>query len=231
MESIEEYGIGRPYGEPDPRTSQIYYGRSYPQLTWYDNYKKASDNLFDKNLHQGGVDFLNHPDLILEPYYGTQVTLFGMLGGWFTGKALEDYWLNNGQYDYVNARRIINGTDKAHTIAGYAREAESAILLAVGDKIARAVLKVGSKGDDVRELQLALGIEVDGVFGSGDTEPALIEYQKSHNLTADGICGSATWDSIERNIWVEVILIQRENNRGDLVIYLSLNRHVFYSYN
>ncbi|WP_052439750.1 peptidoglycan-binding domain-containing protein [Vibrio campbellii] len=101
----------------------------------------------------------------------------------------------------MNARRIINGTDKAHTIAVYAKEAESAILLVVGDKIARAVLKVGSKGDDVRELQLALGIAVDGTFGSGDTESALIEYHKSHNLTVDGICGSATWDSIKSNIY------------------------------
>lgn len=78
MKSIEEYGKGqgRPYGEPDPRIGQIYYGRNYPQLTWYDNYEKASEHLFDKNLVQGTVDFLNHPERILEPFYGVQVTVF-----------------------------------------------------------------------------------------------------------------------------------------------------------
>ncbi|GAB7221298.1 hypothetical protein VoSk93_05090 [Vibrio owensii] len=203
MESIEEYGKGegRPYGEPDSRTGQSYYGRSYPQLTWYDNYEKASKELFNKNLEQGKVDFLNKPELILEPFFGVQVTVFGMLGGWFTGRALEDYWLDNGQYDYVEARRIINGTDKANTIAGYAREVESAILLAMGNEIERATLSVGSRGDDVRELQLALNISPDGVFGSGDTEPALIEYQKEHKLTPDGVCGSSTWRSIEREVY------------------------------
>ncbi|WP_052478873.1 peptidoglycan-binding protein [Vibrio jasicida] len=203
MKSIAEYGKGkgRPYGEPDPRTGKIYYGRSYPQLTWYDNYKKASEQLFNKDLKQGQVDFLRDPDFILDPYYGVQVTLFGMLGGWFTGKALDDYWLENGSYDYVQARRIINGTDKAQTIAGYAREAESAILLSMGDAIERDVLRVGSRGDDVRELQLALNISPDGVFGSNVTEVALIEYQEANNLTPDGVAGGATWRSIEHKVY------------------------------
>lgn len=109
--------------------------------------------------------------------------------------------MSDGNYDYTNERRIINGTDKAHTIAGYAREAESAILFAVGDQIERATLSVGSRGDDVRELQLALEIKADGVFGSANTDPALIEYQKANGLTADGICGQATWRSIDRSVY------------------------------
>ncbi|MGM6589849.1 hypothetical protein BTZ53_11000 [Vibrio parahaemolyticus] len=199
MKSIEEYGKGegRPYGEPDPRTGKVYYGRSYPQLTWYDNYAKATKELYSKNLVKGIVDFLNDPDLILEPYYGVQVTVFGMVGGWFTGKGLDDYWLDNGEYDYVNARRIINGTDKAQTIAGYAREAESAVLLAAGHDIHRETISVGDHGDDVRELQLVLGVEPDGIFGSGVTEPKLMAFQSEHDLNPDGICGPATWKKID----------------------------------
>lgn len=39
-----------------------------------------------------------------------------------------------------------------------------------------------------------LGITADGIFGAG-TKAKLIEYQKAHDLTADGICGPATWSS------------------------------------
>lgn len=46
----------------------------------------------------------------------------------------------------------------------------------------------------VSVLQRHLGVSVDGVFGSG-TKSKLMEYQKTHGLTADGICGPATWRS------------------------------------
>ncbi|HHY0551844.1 TPA: peptidoglycan-binding protein [Vibrio parahaemolyticus] len=202
MESIEEYGKGegRPYGEPHEVTGQTYYGRSYPQMTWYDNYLKAQGLVYNKELKVGEVDFLYHPELVLEPFYGTQVTIFGMLNGWFTGKKLSDYWLSDGSYDYVNARRIINGTDKAQTIAGYAREIESAMLLAMGNEIDRDMLSVGSRGADVCELQLALGVNADGTFGS-DTKKALETFQQQNQLTVDGICGAGTWKAIDLAVY------------------------------
>lgn len=43
----------------------------------------------------------------------------GMTKGLFTGKKLADY-ISGGKCDYVGARRIINGQDKANLIAGYA---------------------------------------------------------------------------------------------------------------
>lgn len=46
----------------------------------------------------------------------------------------------------------------------------------------------------VTVLQRHLSIAVDGIFGAG-TKAKLIEYQKVHGLTADGICGPATWSS------------------------------------
>ena len=45
----------------------------------------------------------------------------GMTEGWFTGKLLADYF-SATKDDPRNARRIINGTDKASTIAGYHAE-------------------------------------------------------------------------------------------------------------
>ena len=47
----------------------------------------------------------------------------GMTEGLFTGKRLSDYLPGN----YTWARRVINGNDKATTIAGYARHFEAAL--------------------------------------------------------------------------------------------------------
>lgn len=52
-------------------------------------------------------------------------------------------------------------------------------------------LQKGSTGLQVGEVQKALGIEVDDDFGP-ETEAAVIAFQKSHNLVADGIVGSQT---------------------------------------
>ena len=41
------------------------------------------------------------------------------------------------------------------------------------------ILKKGSKGDKVRQLQLALGITADGIFGSA-TESEVKKFQKEH---------------------------------------------------
>jgi hypothetical protein len=42
----------------------------------------------------------------------------GSIDGWFTGAKLGDYF-NDAKDDAYNARRVINGTDKADLIAGY----------------------------------------------------------------------------------------------------------------
>jgi putative chitinase len=54
------------------------------------------------------------------------------------------------------------------------------------------ILKIGSKGEDVKKLQSKLGLGADGVFGPG-TESAVKKWQSSNGLTADGIVGEGTW--------------------------------------
>lgn len=54
------------------------------------------------------------------------------------------------------------------------------------------ILKLGSKGADVKALQNKLNITADGVFGSL-TEKAVKDFQKKNGLTVDGIVGSKTW--------------------------------------
>lgn len=53
------------------------------------------------------------------------------------------------------------------------------------------LLSYGSKGEEVKRLQILLGIKVDGVFGK-DTKEAVILWQKKNGLKADGIVGNQT---------------------------------------
>lgn len=53
-------------------------------------------------------------------------------------------------------------------------------------------LKKGSKGEEVKVLQKALNVTVDGDFGP-KTEEAVKAFQKSKGLTPDGIVGPKTW--------------------------------------
>jgi putative chitinase len=57
------------------------------------------------------------------------------------------------------------------------------------------LLKVGSKGDDVKKLQTKLGVTSDGDFGHG-TEKLVKEFQTKNGLTADGIVGDGTWNKM-----------------------------------
>jgi putative chitinase len=57
------------------------------------------------------------------------------------------------------------------------------------------ILKIGSKGEDVKKLQAKLGLGADGVFGSS-TEAAVKKWQASNGLTSDGIVGEGTWSKI-----------------------------------
>ena len=57
------------------------------------------------------------------------------------------------------------------------------------------LLKVGSKGDDVKKLQAKLGLAADGSFGPG-TEKAVKAWQAANGLTADGLVGGGTWSKM-----------------------------------
>lgn len=57
------------------------------------------------------------------------------------------------------------------------------------------LLKLGSKGEDVKKLQVKLGVDPVGTFGP-KTETAVKEYQTKNGLTADGVVGDSTWKKI-----------------------------------
>jgi len=57
------------------------------------------------------------------------------------------------------------------------------------------LLKFGSKGDDVKKLQIKLGLGPDGIFGK-DTEEAVKSFQTKSGLMPDGIVGEGTWNKM-----------------------------------
>jgi predicted chitinase len=121
MQPIEEYGrgSGHDYGQPTGPYNEAYYGRGHVQLTWLANYETAQ-----KRLAQAyGVEapLVEYPHRMLEDEPSALVLFDGMIEGWFTGVGLPQYF-DADTDDPYNARRTVNGTDKADLIAGYHRE-------------------------------------------------------------------------------------------------------------
>lgn len=87
-------------------------GRGYVQLTGRRNYARMSGFV--------GVDLIAEPDLAMRPDVAAVILFEGMERGTFTGVGLGRYF-NATACDWVNARRIINGTDRAEAIADIAR--------------------------------------------------------------------------------------------------------------
>src|SRR5262245_11098559 len=116
MQPIEEYGkgSGHEYGKPDPQTHQTYYGRGYVQLTWRDNYARAT-----QKLELTGEDDLEwHAARALDQTIAYGVMARGMMEGWFTGKKLPTYFDDDTE-NPVGARQIINPDNKGQLVAGY----------------------------------------------------------------------------------------------------------------
>jgi putative chitinase len=102
----------RKNGNTAPGDGLKYYGKGYVQLTWKNNYQAMSAVT--------GVDLVANPDMALDPKVASQVMFHGMEHGSFTGRKLADYF-NPTTANWVGARRIINGLDRADLIAGYGK--------------------------------------------------------------------------------------------------------------
>ena len=82
---------------------------------------------------------------------------------------------------------------------------------------AAAVLRQGSKGNEVKEVQRRLkqwgyySGSVDGVFGNG-TKAAVIAFQKKNGLTADGVVGKATYKALGMTDSYNVLSGSNNNN-------------------
>ena len=113
MEPIAEWGRGqgKAYGIRCGPYQRCTYGRGLVQLTWLANYERAEKAI-------PGSDLARTPDNALAPTIAAEILVRGMSEGWFTGRKLADYF--GRETDWIGARRIINGLDRAVEIAGYA---------------------------------------------------------------------------------------------------------------
>lgn len=210
--------IGKNLGNTTKGDGFLYRGRGFTQITGRANYLKAGNKL--------KIDLIGNPDLALNPKTAAQILVIGMIEGWFTGKKLSAY-ITTGKSDFVGARRIINGTDKAALIAGYAKQYDSLLEAnGYGDapkqpakppaprpvavdltvKQVNSVMHLGSKGDFVKTLQENLNelgyphLDPDGVFGP-DTDANVKAFQKDARLDlVDGWAGPATVGAISKEL-------------------------------
>ena len=111
--------IGKRLGNTHPGDGYLFRGRGYVQITGRFNYKKASQKL--------GVDFVESPSRALVPSLAGQILVRGCSEGWFTGKRLSEY-INDNRTDFRNARRVVNGMDRAGLIAGHAKKFNAALM-------------------------------------------------------------------------------------------------------
>lgn len=87
-------------------------GRGLVQLTHKANYERMGPIV--------GADLVGNPDLAMRDDVAVKIMFEGMARGLFTGKKLGDYFTAQST-DWVNARKIINGLDRANDVAGYAK--------------------------------------------------------------------------------------------------------------
>lgn len=90
--------------------------------------------------------------------------------------------LEDRQRRYINAMEVLGMPFEVHEEDD---DDEDDILDDIG------VLRRGSRGDGVKMMQEALGLDADGIFGRG-TERALKLWQTDNGLTPDGVAGPLT---------------------------------------
>lgn len=117
-------------GNMHPGDGARYAGRGYVQLTGRANYARADRELHDMGVLRPTEDLVADPDLMLRPHIAAATMRHGMEEGWFTGRTMSDF-LGDGlasRSDFRQARRIINGIDRADLIAGYAEQFQQALV-------------------------------------------------------------------------------------------------------
>lgn len=107
-----------PYWRPDA-DGRSWFGRGLVQLTHRRNYRAMSALT--------GLDLEADPGRAMEMDVAVKILIDGMRAGSFTGRRLADHF-SDGDADWTGARKIINGTDRAGLVAGYAMAFRAALV-------------------------------------------------------------------------------------------------------
>jgi putative chitinase len=198
--TTEEFATGQAYegridlGNTKPGDGRRFKGRGLLQLTGRANYRQFGATL--------GIDLENDPELAAEP--GTSLRIACVYWRLHKINALCDSDDLLGVTKAINGG--LNGLDDRRHLTTKAKAAVARLeALQVGGTTpvdpARPVLRRGSRGEAVAVLQrmlrqLSFPIAVDGDFGPA-TELAVVQFQREHDLTADGIVIPKTWESLD----------------------------------
>ena len=71
-----------------------------------------------------------NPGLALEPQLSYDIASWGMRTGIFTDRRIGEF-IHGSSADYLSARRVINGVDRAKDIAEYAKKFERILFSSV----------------------------------------------------------------------------------------------------
>ena len=86
--------------------------------------------------------------------------------------------------------------------------------------------KRGSQGEQVKQIQKALGVKADGIFGRG-TEEAVKKFQKENGLYVDGVVGKKTLEKLMLNMDTDLTPIVKPGNTLDIKnYYLPRNEYL-----
>ena len=105
-------------GNTNPGDGATYTGGKV-QLTGRRNFRVMGERL--------QIPLEQNPKLIYDMATSTAVLFVGMIEGKFTGKSLQNYTDLAGNLDEINARRVVNGTDKAAQIAAIYTKFQAAV--------------------------------------------------------------------------------------------------------
>jgi|TARA_B110000263_G_scaffold249354_1_gene266717 putative chitinase len=157
-----------------------YRGRGAVQLTGADQYARFAQAL-EKTISET-IEYLGTKEGALES------------ACWF--------WNNNNINKYADGGDIRGSTKRINGgyngLADREHHYEVALDILSGDSVPPSrplLVKVGSTGEHVKDIQRALELDVDGHFGKV-TEAAVLRWQEDHGMTVDGIVGPRTYAAL-----------------------------------
>lgn len=108
-----QYEGRRDLDNTQPGDGPRFKGRGFVQITGRRNYRDWSNRL--------GIDLVSNPGKTAQPEIAAKIISRGMRDGTFTGLSLGDF-ISGSRQDFFQARRIINGLDRAKDIEEIALE-------------------------------------------------------------------------------------------------------------
>jgi peptidoglycan hydrolase-like protein with peptidoglycan-binding domain len=102
----------------------------------------------------------------------------------------------SGKWTEVPSKTSSSWTGEELNISAYASALQRLVPTITAALAGPRTLRRGDRGEDVKAVQRVVGVEDDGIFGR-KTEAAVILWQQSNHLTADGIVGPLTRAAME----------------------------------